>query len=571
MILNLLIKSRVAAHVRHEHSGHLTLVKEHQTKVVKKPEPAKRATVTKLPDLQAEAKKLANPYKLVKFRTPQVLEDPVTANGKMVDTATHHLGKKPGIKNMKPGAEVKYRQEGVDVYMRRGNLVRETEKAWFIMPARSRDMFKPEVIKLDKVKDTLMSTEDYKKKFETKEKTPIITSEGDRTMARHNLTAEELLRRKTLVEQRLGYKEDKIIEHPSFIGPAIKIVSGLAIENGISPALAGKPTATLWQQAVDQNYGEMLQHYFMGAMKAWRRELANPLVDAAGARLETANQTENNIREFKDVLRDKRHSSYTHMVMEKEGKGAAIAWLQELRRNRDLMQDQDISDMHEDPNARHLLAERSSQPKQLAYTLHVNNESMAEDVAKVVNTLGSLEREIVKIKFGFGEYGKIDIDGKEAGDRGKLAVSNERIAEVLNGKNILNGKLKWTRNTVGEKVAEVIQKLASNATKEELSYHVDEAMGRPVWKSLVGALVDELCKSIGEETPMEYFAAEEPTTRIPKDFHPEGFFKAGSTEYEIRHEGDEAVMVSGGTFDDLFKAIQDEQLIEAVGKEVGTV
>jgi hypothetical protein len=548
------------------------LVKEHQNKVVKQPDSAKKADIIKLPNLQDEAKKLANPYKLVKYRVPQVMSDPVTET-KNNETVVHeiqklHLGKKPGVKNMQAGAAVRYRREGVDVYMRNGNLVRETDKAWFIMPSRSRDLFKPEVIKLDKVKDTLMSTEDYKKKFETKEKTPIITSEGDRTMARHNLTAEELLRRKTLVEQRLGFKEDKIIEHPSFIGPAIKICSSLATENGISAALGGKPTAALWVQALDQNYGEILQHYFMGAMKAWRRELANPLVDAAGKRLEDANQTENNIREFKDVLRNKRHSSYTHMVMEKEGKSAAISWLQERRRNRDLMQDQDISDMHDDPASRHLLAERSSQPRQLAYTLHVNNENMAADVAKVVNTLDPLEREIVKIKFGFGDYGKLTVDGKEVGDRGKLAANNELIADTLNGKGVLNGKLKWTRNTVGEKIAAVIKKLASNATKEELSYHVDEAMGRPVWKSLVGALVDELCKSIGEETPMEYFKANEPTTRIPKDFHPEGFFKAGDTEYEIRHEGDEAVMVSGGTFDDLFKAIQDEQLIEAVEKEL---
>jgi hypothetical protein len=66
---------------------------------------------------------------------------------------------------------------------------------------------------------------------------------------------------------------------------------------------------------------------------------------------------------------------------------------------------------------------------------------------------------------------------------------------------------------------------------------------------------------------MECFAAEEPTTRIPKELHPEGMFKANGIEYEIRHEGDDAVMVTG-TFDDLFKAIQDEQLIEEIGREL---
>jgi hypothetical protein len=373
------------------------------------------------------------------------------------------------------------------------------------MPKRSRNLFKPEIVKLDKKRDTLMSVEDYNKKVAVKEKPSIITSEGDRTMARHNLTAEELLRRKTVVEQRLGYSESKIIEHPSFIGPAIKICSALATENGISPAMAGKPSSLLWHQAVDQNYGEILHHYFLGAMKAWRRELANPLTDTAGKRLPDAAQTENNVKEFKDVLAGKRHSSYTHMVMEKEGKGAAIGWLQELRRNRDLMQDKDIHDMHEDPEARHLLAERSSKPQQLAYTLHVNNENMTADVAKVVNALNPLEREIIRIKFGFGEYGKIAIGDKEAEDRGRLTVSNEKIAETLNRKGITNGKLKWTRNTIGEKVSEIIKKMASGATKEELSYHVDEAMGRPVWKSITGAMMDVLIKSISEDldTPSE--------------------------------------------------------------------
>jgi hypothetical protein len=551
-----LIKSRVAAHMRQEPTGKLTLVKEHVNKVQKK------ATVTQLPDLKQIGEKLSITHRMAKFREPRILDHPVieTKGGKTVARIieTHHVVKKTAPVKWSVGAEVKYKREGKDAYVRNGLLVRETANSWFIQPKRN-NRGENDIIKLDKKKDTLLSTQEYKKKQEQRSTDETKTGEGDRLMARNNLTAEELIRRKTVVEERLGFSEDRIVSHPSFIGPAIKIVSELANQNNISTAMLAKPTAALWHQAADANYQEMLFHYAQGAIKAWRRELANP-IEIGGKRVPDAAQTENNLSEFKEVLAGTRHSSYTHFVMEKEGKSAAIRWLKEFRNQRDMMHDQDINDMAEDPEARRMLGEKSSQPMQLKYTLHVNQETLKDDIQKVVNKLGPVEREVIRIKFGFPPY-------KEPVD------SNQEVAAVLNKKGVLDPeKNKWTRNTIGVLIRGAVAKLASDATKDELSYHMDEAMGRPVWKSFAGAVVAMLTKSLEADDLEKSVLIEEPLTRIPKDFHPEGLFKAGDIEYEVIHEGDDAVLVKGGSFDELFEMVaqtaNDELLIKAVAEEL---
>jgi hypothetical protein len=90
----------------------------------------------------------------------------------------------------------------------------------------------------------------------------------------------------------------------------------------------------------------------------------------------------------------------------------------------------------------------------------------------------------------------------------------------------------------------------------------DQAM-----EDVLGVTVPGIQKSdhIADAGNMVYLHV--PLTRIPKEMHPAGLFKAGSTEYEIIHEGDEALVVNG-SFDDLFKAIQDEVMIEEIEKEL---
>ena len=564
-----LIKSRVAAHVRHEHSGKLTLVKEYtdtrakKTAEVQKPQ----AKVVKLPNLQETAGKLAVTHRMAKFREPQILDNPVIEHKPGAESVAHiiqekHVVRKTSPKGgLKPGAEIKYKREGTDLYVRRGIFIKETPNSFFVAPKRN-SLGQTEVIKLNKKRDTFMTMEQYREKVEPKPKPSTISSEGDRIMARHNLTGEELIRRKKVVEERLGFSEDKIVNHPSFIGPAVKIVSQLAQENGISTAMLAKPTAALWHQAADANYQEMLFHYAQGAIKAWRRELAHPIFDGEGKRMVDADQTENNVKEFKGVLAGERHSSYTHFVMEKEGKSAAIGWLKEWRDRRNMMHDMDFHDMAEDPEARRLLDGRSSAPLQLKYTLHVNQETLKDDIQKVVQKLDPVEQAVIQMKYGMGKF-------KEP------LENNSQVADHLNkmGSRDPDGN-KWTRNSVGTLVRGTINKLASTAVKDELSYHMDEHLGRPVWKSIAGEFVAELCKSLMDFEEGESFeksvdeGLDTPLTRIPKEFHPAGLFKAGEVEYEVVHEGDEAVLVKGGSFDELFDLAEESLLIKAAGEEL---
>jgi hypothetical protein len=61
-----------------------------------------------------------------------------------------------------------------------------------------------------------------------------------------------------------------------------------------------------------------------------------------------------------------------------------------------------------------------------------------------------------------------------------------------------------------------------------------------------------------------------PLLRIPKEFHPEGLYKAGDVEYEVIHEGDEAVLVKGGSFEDLFEVAADHWLVKSAMEELET-
>ena len=84
-----LLKSRVAAHVRHEHSGKLTLVKEYNDARSKKTEDASQAKVVKLPNLKETAGKLAVTHRMAKVREPQILDNPVIEHKPGAESVAH--------------------------------------------------------------------------------------------------------------------------------------------------------------------------------------------------------------------------------------------------------------------------------------------------------------------------------------------------------------------------------------------------------------------------------------------------------------------------------------------------
>lgn len=346
--------------------------------------------------------------------------------------------------HVEPGDEVKYKREGIDQKWRTGTALKIDKEIVHIRTKRSSREFKPQVHTVPHT--NVITVEQYREKS-AKPADPRYTSEGDRSHARHNVSSEELRRRGTIVEERLGFKEDVILRHPSFAGPAIKIVSQLAKENGISTVMTGKPSASLWHQAVDPEYRELLMSYSVAAFKVWRRELSKPLDD----------QVKKNVREFKEVLAGKRGSSYVHHIMKKEGRAEAIRLLQERRKQRSEIHGQDLNDMTEDPDARRLLEPHSSKPQQLKYALAANGETLRDDLDRILNSLEPYERKAIRLKFGFG-----------TGE----AMNNDEVAQKLNSAGTRDGKNRWTRNSVGKLVSGALRKIHdSPAIMEALRFH----------------------------------------------------------------------------------------------------
>jgi hypothetical protein len=368
--------------------------------------------------------------------------------------------------HVRPGEEVKYKRPDLDKNWRTGTVVGTSQGHIHVQGKREAGSFRAKVHQIPM--ENVLPLAAYRTQSD-RPADPRYTPEGDRTQARHNLTAAELRKRGIIVEKRLGFKEELILQHPSFVGPAIKIVSRLAKENGISTAMTGKPSAALWHQAADADYQDMLFHYSMGALKAWRRELSKPL----------DKQVKNNIKEFLDVFENERNSSFVHAAIEKEGKSAVIELLNQRRKQRAAIHDQDINDMVEDPAARRLLDKNSSQPMQLKYTLAVNKETLRDDLMKVLASMQPVERVAIKLKYGIGS---------QSGG----SLNNEEVADRLNAAGYQDGKNKWTRNSVGTMLTEALDKIYRSPSLEALRFHRDDLLGRPVWKALASEVKDHM-------------------------------------------------------------------------------
>lgn len=409
---------------------------------------------------------------------------------------------------------------------------------------------------------------------------------GDNNKANFTLSAEELRRRKHVMEKRIGFNEARIITHPSFTGPAFKRVAELAQQNGIPTPLRSNDSALLWNRAENVHHQEMLFAYAMGAMKGWRRLLS----------ADASMQVKNNVDEFKQVIEGKKKWSYVHEIMHKEGEAAAIKYLKEYREARDNHEPMDISDLHEDPHGRKLLESNSSQPMQLKYTLAVNKETLQDDLKKIVAGMEPSSREIMRLKFGIGK----DAVG-----------TNEEVAEHLNEKGLAapDGK-PWSRVSVGQAISKIvagfkqvqptIDRLESKYTNNGLmrpltewdssdrqlytmaqhvaglGHHMDEKLGRKIYnsESLAGAIhmqhLPEPHGAVKILSKKEVKSYQKTLGKsLPEADHPAGDFEVGDFTYTVAHRDGQALLlkaakgeqvIEDATFDLLVKAAELEEM-----------
>lgn len=497
------------------------------------------------------------------------------------------------------GHEVKFKPPGA-AYARTG-FITNVGKTHYTVEGNRNEKGEIPVHKVAKTE--VISSHDYSKYVvqPVKKVNPKKTAEGPVNAAKNNLSAEELRRRKAVVEERLGFKEDNIINHESFVGPAIKIVSGLAKENGISVKVSNH--GRWWDRFEDQHAKELLLRYMEGGMQAWRRVLSEEI-----GKGDAGKQTKNNIKEFKDVIAGKKKSSYAHMVMQEEGRFAAIRYLQKRRADRAATGDMDIHDMGEDPVGRKFLERNSSQPMQFKYAMAANKEGLQDDLKKIVASMDVPTREVLRYKFEIS--------------RQLLAeASNDVIAEHMNERGIrhADGGI-WTRAKVGKTIADAMDTIRNirhvvdayeeaytidgkmkplsewdmrdqksyNVAKRaaDLDVHMDELMGRRIYnaESPAGAVhMAHQPEEHGEVKKYKPTKAEAKQYRInmfgksiPCDFHPEGEFTAYGIDYVVAHEGADAVLmkaerdgveIADATFDVLMKAMEDDVLIKSIEEE----
>ena len=416
---------------------------------------------------------------------------------------TFHVKPNKGKLDIPKGTEVRYRPQGAS-YHRTGVVVGVGKDHYKIEGKRTSEGVVP-VHKVPKVE--VMTLTELARLAQQQQKKKLantkITTEGDRTQAKHNLTGEELRRRKKIVEERLGFTENELIKHPSFVGPAINITSKLAKENGINTTVTGDNKKESWYRASDPDYQDMLYQYTQAAIKAWRRVLSKPITND-----DKGKQLQNNIEQSKQVIAGKEWSSYAHLAMQEEGRAAVIHYLEKRREDRDLFDGQDIHDMAEDPNARQILESTSTQPMQIPFTMAANKEALVDDLKLVLRDLEPVERDVLKASFGLHPYEE-------------PVKSNRNLADMLNERHIkAPGIKRWNRDNVGQLIARIIKKIRQSPTMEALSFHNDVSYGRElhaatVWKS----------------------------QRLPADYHPEGDYIAAGINYTIAHEGKDAVLV----------------------------
>lgn len=369
---------------------------------------------------------------------------------------------------LKPGVEAYFRPEGAQ-RLRRGKVVRVNQKTVTIEGKRNAAGETP-TYRIPKKE--VMTVGAYKKATskaaarKTDEKK--YTSEGDRANAHFNVTKEEMERRRKLVEKRIGDTEAAIINHPGFKGVAFKISSELAKENGISTALVENGSGPLWHRAKSAAYQEVLMQYFMGAMKSWRQEISKKLTP----------QVKKNIAEFKTWLKNpgpdkdgKYPKSYIATTAAIEGRRAAIRHLQQRRKEMGQLSSQDFSDQEEDPEARRMISSHSRNAQQEHYLMAKRGETVGADIRAMMRKLAPVEAEALKAKFGLPPY-----EGLDGG--GKLGMSNEKVSGFLNRKGYLDGKNKWTRNSVGKLLKEVLPKIKVMPEYESLKFWVDVNLGR---------------------------------------------------------------------------------------------
>ncbi len=452
-----LMKSRVKGYIRKApKSGKTVVVSGYDTSKQAKPKapPAKPAAAKVTPPAKP-ARRLPSP--VVKTDSRGVKTVLLTKQGPAKRRADA-----PKVTNQYvKGAQVMFKPEGGQ-RLRLGTLISVGKKTMKIQgrrnPAGDHPIFtvpRADVMTLAGYKKAV------KKRSERKTDEKVYTSEGDRANANFNVTSEEWQRRMAVGAKRLKRSEEQIVTHPGFKGVAFKICSDLAKENRIPTTLSGKKDDPAWHRAIDPDYQEILLHYFSGALNSLRTELS---------RTPYTKQIRENVAEFRKWVDGKVAKSYISTTMAIDGRRAAIRYIQDRRKRLAERHSMDIGDMETDPESRHLLQTVSSEPQQERYLMQRRGETLPAAVQSLLNRLGSRERLAIAYKLGLPPY--------EPKERSRDGRSNEDVAKELNDRGMLDGKLKYTRNSVGKLVRRAVEKMREMPEFEDLKYYYDDLLGR---------------------------------------------------------------------------------------------
>ena len=308
----------------------------------------------------------------------------------------------------------------------------------------------------------VISLEDYREHVESTAHKSDKKIVGDKTHARNTLDPAEWSKRKEIMEKRTGVKESVLMQHKSLY-----------------------PKGTYIQSLINESADpeEARSVYLEAAMKSFRHSLAS-----------NRETTAHHIAEFKDVMEGKLEVSIPHYSAWRDGARAVKRLLGRERKERDIFEDRDYSDLEHDAAGAKILEHNSTQPQHLEYTLAKNRERLNDEISRVKKMLSSTERVLLAARYGFGKYEPV----REMKDPTPAA----EVADIMNKQGIkTDAGGQWNRNHVMTALTKMLDKIKASAHRDALAWHFLERGGRKMWKSeqeqdetqkVIGALLKEV-------------------------------------------------------------------------------
>lgn len=329
------------------------------------------------------------------------------------------------------GTEVMFKPAGGKSY--RSGTVVNVGKTHYAIQGKRQGSGAVETHRVPKIGEPVFSMQEWTEK-KTRE-----DAGGKREAAssvKRILPAEESNRRAAKGMSRLGMTEDEIVRHPMIKGYIIAQTRNLAVSNGLNAAFRKDAD---FIQVEDADYQDMVHEFTMGMLNGLRRE-------AAGA-------PKADIEEFKRHLSGEANHSRVFATMAAEGRGAAIRFLKQRKKEKESLVDlAEVESPRDDDGGqrRQLAAEFSVPPTQEQDVEAPLRPRLDGFLAK----LPAEDAELIRLKFGVED---------------DTPLTHDQIAERFNQQGSkYQGKYKWDRNHVGAAIAAALERLRSTVGIEAL-------------------------------------------------------------------------------------------------------